>query len=230
MHPRPLNPPASAHNPRIFSGEPHSRAPTSQRPDQTGMANPAHTHSLTRHYQSTLDAVYVYVVPWLEFPIISSHPHHPQLTWPVPRAPSLSIQQHPARRPTSAHHRASCAELEKSTVTQVNSGSNFVWRRSTLDFCLGGQGMCSQMFYVSQRCLRRPIAVYSTYSAAELRKCAQKCFRAIPVIVGHVVDRKSTTQRVKKRPTVTGIAPISPEMLCSSSARHISAELLRGRH
>jgi len=31
------------------------------------------------HYQSTLDAVYVYVVPWSEFPIVSSYPHYPQL-------------------------------------------------------------------------------------------------------------------------------------------------------
>ena len=29
------------------------------------------------HYQSTLDAVYVYVVPWLEFPIVPSYPHYP---------------------------------------------------------------------------------------------------------------------------------------------------------
>ena len=29
------------------------------------------------HYQSTL-AVYVYVVPWSEFPIIPSYPHYPQ--------------------------------------------------------------------------------------------------------------------------------------------------------
>jgi len=32
------------------------------------------THS---HYQSTLDAVYVYVVPWSEFPIVPSYPHYP---------------------------------------------------------------------------------------------------------------------------------------------------------
>ena len=30
------------------------------------------------HYQSTLDAVYVYVVPWSELPIVSSNPHYPQ--------------------------------------------------------------------------------------------------------------------------------------------------------
>ena len=29
------------------------------------------------HYQSTLDAVYVYVVPWSEFPIVPSYPHYP---------------------------------------------------------------------------------------------------------------------------------------------------------
>ena len=29
------------------------------------------------HYQSTLDAVYVYVVPWSEFPIVTSYPHYP---------------------------------------------------------------------------------------------------------------------------------------------------------
>ena len=29
-------------------------------------------------YQSTLDAVYVYVVPWSEFPIVPSYPDYPQ--------------------------------------------------------------------------------------------------------------------------------------------------------
>ena len=29
------------------------------------------------HYQSTLDAVYEYVVPWSEFPIVLSYPHYP---------------------------------------------------------------------------------------------------------------------------------------------------------
>ena len=29
-------------------------------------------------YQSTLDAVYVYIVPWSEFPIVPSYPHYPQ--------------------------------------------------------------------------------------------------------------------------------------------------------
>ena len=29
------------------------------------------------HYQSTVDAVYVYVVPWSEFPIVPSYPHYP---------------------------------------------------------------------------------------------------------------------------------------------------------
>jgi len=29
------------------------------------------------HYQSTLDAVHVYVVPWSEFPIVPSYPHYP---------------------------------------------------------------------------------------------------------------------------------------------------------
>ena len=29
--------------------------------------------------QSTLDAVYVYVVPWLEFPTVPSYPHYPQV-------------------------------------------------------------------------------------------------------------------------------------------------------
>jgi len=31
-----------------------------------------------RHYQSTLDAIYVLVVPWSEFPIVPSCPHYPQ--------------------------------------------------------------------------------------------------------------------------------------------------------
>jgi len=30
-------------------------------------------------YQSTLDAVYVYVVPWSEFPIVPSYPHYPHM-------------------------------------------------------------------------------------------------------------------------------------------------------
>jgi len=30
-------------------------------------------------YQSTLDAVYVYVVPWSEFPMVPSYPHYPQV-------------------------------------------------------------------------------------------------------------------------------------------------------
>ena len=29
-------------------------------------------------YQSTLDAVYVYVVPWSELPVVPSYSHHPQ--------------------------------------------------------------------------------------------------------------------------------------------------------
>ena len=28
-------------------------------------------------YTSTLDAVYVYVVPWSEFPFVPSYPHYP---------------------------------------------------------------------------------------------------------------------------------------------------------
>ena len=31
------------------------------------------------HYQSTLDAVYVCVMPWSEFPIVPSYPHYPQV-------------------------------------------------------------------------------------------------------------------------------------------------------
>jgi len=33
---------------------------------------------LDSHYQYTFDAVYVYVVPWSEFPIVPSYPHYPQ--------------------------------------------------------------------------------------------------------------------------------------------------------
>jgi len=33
---------------------------------------------MSSHYQSSLDAVYVYVVPWSEFPIVPSYPHYPQ--------------------------------------------------------------------------------------------------------------------------------------------------------
>ena len=31
-------------------------------------------------YQSTIDAVYGYVVPWSEFPIVPSYPHCPKFT------------------------------------------------------------------------------------------------------------------------------------------------------
>ena len=34
--------------------------------------------------QSTLDAVYVYVVPWSELPIVPSYPHYPQKVHPLP--------------------------------------------------------------------------------------------------------------------------------------------------
>ena len=39
-----------------------------------------HTHMTDisdSHYQSTLDAVYVYVVPWSEFPFVPSYSHCP---------------------------------------------------------------------------------------------------------------------------------------------------------
>ena len=32
-------------------------------------------------YQSTLDAVYLFGVPWLEFPIVLSYPHYPEGTY-----------------------------------------------------------------------------------------------------------------------------------------------------
>ena len=38
-------------------------------------------------YQSTLDAVYVYVVPWLQFPIAPSYSDYPHST-------SLTIEMH----------------------------------------------------------------------------------------------------------------------------------------
>jgi len=38
------------------------------------------------HYQSTIDAAYVYAVPWSEFPIVPSYPHYPQSP---PSIPSL---------------------------------------------------------------------------------------------------------------------------------------------
>ena len=31
------------------------------------------------HYQSAIDASYVYVVPWSEFPVVHSYPHYPHL-------------------------------------------------------------------------------------------------------------------------------------------------------
>jgi len=41
-------------------------------------------------YLSTLDAVYVYVVPWSEFPIVPSYPHYPHETRPR-RNPQLQM-------------------------------------------------------------------------------------------------------------------------------------------
>ena len=56
-----------------------------------------------------------------------------------------------ARRPASSQARPRCvmagvklpSPCAKSTVTQVNRGPTFALRRSTLDFCLGGQ-RCSK--------------------------------------------------------------------------------------
>ena len=45
------------------------------------------------HYQSTLDAVYVYVMPWSEFPIVTSFPHYTQLC-----SYSARARRHPGRR------------------------------------------------------------------------------------------------------------------------------------
>ena len=36
------------------------------------------------HYQSTLDVVCVYVVPWSEFPMVPSYPHYPHRLRPTP--------------------------------------------------------------------------------------------------------------------------------------------------
>ena len=41
-------------------------------------AAPAPADRSDSHYQSTLDAVYVYVVSWSEFPVVPSNPHYPQ--------------------------------------------------------------------------------------------------------------------------------------------------------
>jgi len=57
------------------------------------------------HYQSTLDVVYVYVVPWSEFPIVPSYPHYPQLGLErvhAPPMPALILQgylDHKKQRP-----------------------------------------------------------------------------------------------------------------------------------
>ena len=45
--------------------------------------------SVYSHYQSTLDAVYVYVVPWSEFPIVPSYPHICRAMVGVPHRPLL---------------------------------------------------------------------------------------------------------------------------------------------
>ena len=42
------------------------------------------------HYQFTLDAVYVYVVPWSEFPIVPSYPHYPHPACPTCQPSSSS--------------------------------------------------------------------------------------------------------------------------------------------
>jgi len=39
------------------------------------------------HYQSTFDAIYVYVVPWSDFPTVPSYPHYPNHP-PPHRVPS----------------------------------------------------------------------------------------------------------------------------------------------
>ena len=39
---------------------------------------------LALHYQSNMDALYVYVVPWSVFPIAASYPHYPQSLQPLP--------------------------------------------------------------------------------------------------------------------------------------------------
>ena len=47
------------------------------RPDLSFAAQVHTTHISDSHYQSTLDAVYVYVVPWSEFPIVPSYAYYP---------------------------------------------------------------------------------------------------------------------------------------------------------
>ena len=51
-------------------------------------------------YQSTLDAVYVYVVPWSEFLIVLSHPDYPQGGGSSESVGSFNVMGNPDTDPT----------------------------------------------------------------------------------------------------------------------------------
>ena len=59
------------------------------------------------HYQSTLETVYVYVVPWPEFPIVPSYLHYP---WPAklvasndPQSSTLNSKHHTPKASAALH-------------------------------------------------------------------------------------------------------------------------------
>ena len=54
------------------------------------------------HQQSTLDAVYVYEVPWSEFPIVPSYPHYPRQRGVKSSLPTALICTTSRRIPASA--------------------------------------------------------------------------------------------------------------------------------
>ena len=55
-------------------------------------------------YQSTLDDVYVYVVPWSEFPIVPFYPHHPHhLPTNSRQSPSTPLHSIFSPPPMSTH-------------------------------------------------------------------------------------------------------------------------------
>ena len=48
------------------------------------------------HYQATLDAVYVYLVPWSEFPIVPSYPYYPQSARLIRQVDPARLSRHRA--------------------------------------------------------------------------------------------------------------------------------------
>ena len=105
------------------------------------------------HYQSTLDAVYVCIVPWSDFPFVPSNPHNP-------------------------HQLPDVAELDIAAISSED-GTPSIWFRHLIDisdlgrlrirFELQGlkyQGVCRKSFRWKQILLR--VAVISQ----EERRCS----------------------------------------------------------